>query len=67
MHHPPSHSRPSIVSNSMTTSTHAASIPPTQTRALDRRHNLDEQQRTFRSTHSPHPAPSLHHRRRPPA
>lgn len=27
------------------------SIPSTQTQALDRRHNLDEQQRTYQGTH----------------
>ena len=47
--------------------TQTASIPQTQTRALDSAHDLDEQQRTFQSTHSSHLAPGLHHRRRPPA
>ncbi len=42
----------------------AASIPESQAKALDRRHTLDAQQRTFRHTTSrydrPHPGPRKH-------
>jgi hypothetical protein len=41
----------------------AASVPESQNRALDRRHSLAEQQRTFRGVY---PSPHLL-RRRPPA
>ena len=65
MRHHPSHSRPSVHSPSMTGRTQTASIPQTQTRALDRRHELDGQQRPTSSPPIPsHLAPGLHHRRR---
>jgi len=42
-----SHPRPST----HVPSTCAATIPATQVQALDRRHLLDQQQRTFQGTH----------------
>jgi len=46
-------------------STSAATIPPTQVKALDRRHLLDQQQRTFQATHAE--IRNDNGRRRPPA
>ncbi len=67
MRYQPFMPRPIANSPSRAAGTQTTRIPQTHSRALDRRHVLDEQQRTFQSAHFPHPVAGLHHLRRPPA